>query len=39
DPLICVELGHLGAGPVDERALVADAVAWLRPQSRCQTSL
>jgi sugar phosphate isomerase/epimerase len=39
DPLICVELGHLGAGPVDERALVADAVAWLRAQARCQTSL
>jgi sugar phosphate isomerase/epimerase len=38
DPLTCVELGHLGAGPVDERALVADGVAWLRAQSRCQTS-
>jgi sugar phosphate isomerase/epimerase len=30
DPLVCVELGHLGAGPVDERALVADGVGWLR---------
>jgi sugar phosphate isomerase/epimerase len=30
DPLTCVELGHLGGGPVDERALVADGVAWLR---------
>jgi sugar phosphate isomerase/epimerase len=30
DPLTCVELGHLGPGPVDERALVADGVAWLR---------
>jgi sugar phosphate isomerase/epimerase len=30
DPLTCVELGHLGAGPVDELALVADGVAWLR---------
>jgi sugar phosphate isomerase/epimerase len=30
DPLVCVELGHLGAGAVDERALVADGVSWLR---------
>ena len=30
DPLTCVELGHLGAGEVDERALVADGVAWLQ---------
>jgi 3-oxoisoapionate decarboxylase len=30
DPLTCVELGHLGAGAVDELALVADGVAWLR---------
>jgi sugar phosphate isomerase/epimerase len=44
DPLTCVELGQLGGGPVDERALVADGVRWLRAraaspgQSRCQTS-
>jgi hypothetical protein len=30
DPLTCVELGHLGPGPVDELALVADGVDWLR---------
>jgi sugar phosphate isomerase/epimerase len=30
DPLACVELGHLGGGPVDERGLVADGAAWLR---------
>ncbi len=30
DPLTCVELGHLGGGPVDERQLVADCAAWLR---------
>jgi sugar phosphate isomerase/epimerase len=30
DPLTCVELGHLGGGPVDERGLVADGAAWLR---------
>jgi sugar phosphate isomerase/epimerase len=30
DPLVCVELGHLGPGPIDERRLVADGVAWLR---------
>ena len=28
--LVCVELGHLGAGDVDERRMVADAVRWLR---------
>jgi sugar phosphate isomerase/epimerase len=33
DPLTCVELGHLGAGEVDERALVADGVAWLRARA------
>lgn len=27
---VCVELGHLGPGEVDERELVADGVAWLR---------
>jgi sugar phosphate isomerase/epimerase len=27
---ICVELGHLGGGTVDERRLVRDGVAWLR---------
>jgi sugar phosphate isomerase/epimerase len=27
---ICVELGHLGGGDVDERALVAECVDWLR---------
>jgi sugar phosphate isomerase/epimerase len=27
---ICVELGHLGGGAVDERRLVRDGVAWLR---------
>lgn len=32
DPLTCVELGHLGPGPVDERGLVADGVAWLQAQ-------
>lgn len=30
DPLTCVELGHLGGGPVDERQLVADGAGWLR---------
>ena len=30
EPLTCVELGHLGGGPVDERGLVADGAAWLR---------
>jgi sugar phosphate isomerase/epimerase len=38
DPLTCVELGDLGGGEVDERALVADGVAWLRRQSWCHTS-
>jgi len=47
EPLTCVEIGHLGGGRVDELALVADGVSWLRarvqptgpaPQSRCQTS-
>ena len=33
DPLTCVELGHLGPGVVDERALVADGVAWLRARA------
>jgi sugar phosphate isomerase/epimerase len=33
DPLTCVELGHLGSGPVDELALVADGVAWLRARA------
>jgi sugar phosphate isomerase/epimerase len=28
--LVCVELGHLGSGPVDERELVRQAVDWLR---------
>jgi sugar phosphate isomerase/epimerase len=27
---VCVELGHLGAGDVDERALVREGVAWLK---------
>ncbi|HVW16858.1 MAG TPA: TIM barrel protein, partial [Solirubrobacteraceae bacterium] len=27
---VCVELGHLGSGDVDERALVRSGVAWLR---------
>jgi hypothetical protein len=27
---VCVELGHLGGGDVDERGLVRDGVAWLR---------
>lgn len=30
DGLVCVELGHLGPGAVDERQLVAQGVAWLR---------
>ena len=30
DGPVCVELGHLGAGAIDERRLVADAVNWLR---------
>jgi sugar phosphate isomerase/epimerase len=30
DGAVCVELGHLGPGRVDERRLVADAVDWLR---------
>lgn len=32
---VCVELGHLGGGVVDERRLVRDGVAWLeRARSR-----
>jgi hypothetical protein len=27
---VCVELGHLGGGIIDERRLVRDGVAWLR---------
>jgi hypothetical protein len=27
---VCVELGHLGGGQVDECALVRDGVAWLQ---------
>jgi 3-oxoisoapionate decarboxylase len=30
DGLLCVELGHLGPGAVDERELVAQGVGWLR---------
>jgi sugar phosphate isomerase/epimerase len=35
DPVlpVCVELGHLGGGDVDERRLVRDGVAWLRRAS------
>jgi len=29
---LLVELGHLGAGPADEDALVAQGLAWLRKQ-------
>jgi sugar phosphate isomerase/epimerase len=32
-PLTCVELGHLGGGPVDERELVAGGVSWLRART------
>jgi 3-oxoisoapionate decarboxylase len=31
--LVCVELGHLGPGEVDERAMVADGVRWLRSRA------
>jgi sugar phosphate isomerase/epimerase len=27
---VCVEMGHLGGGDVDERALVREGVAWLK---------
>jgi sugar phosphate isomerase/epimerase len=30
DGLVCVELGHVGPGEVDERAMVEACVAWLR---------
>jgi sugar phosphate isomerase/epimerase len=30
DRAVCVELGHLGGGMVDERAWVRDGVSWLR---------
>jgi len=33
---ICIELGHLGPGAVDERALVAGGVAWLRTYDNAQ---
>ena len=32
--LVCVELGHLGPGEVDERVLVGQGVAWLRERLR-----
>jgi 3-oxoisoapionate decarboxylase len=31
---VCVELGHLGGGEVDERALVRQGVAWLAARAR-----
>jgi sugar phosphate isomerase/epimerase len=31
---VCVELGHLGGGEVDERALVREGVAWLKHRAR-----
>lgn len=33
DPWLLVELGHLGAGPVDELAIIAHDVSWLRNRS------
>lgn len=33
DPWLLVELGHLGGAPVDERAIVAHDVRWLRERS------
>jgi 3-oxoisoapionate decarboxylase len=34
--VVCVELGHLGGGDVDERALVRQGVAWLAERVRSQ---
>jgi sugar phosphate isomerase/epimerase len=35
---VCVELGHLGGGEVDERALARQGVAWLRAARAARTA-